>query len=79
MLDNTREFDQNRETITRMLFNFQRAGDDKCYCPCKHYNNLKKRRIKIKTSKRHCWENGHTKGGFDYRQLVSFLLYCFHN
>ena len=72
MSDNTREFDQNRETITRLLSNFQREGDDKCYCPCKSCNSLKIRRIKIKSAKRHCRENGHTKGGFDFHPLVSF-------
>ena len=66
MLDNTREFDQNRETTARLLSNIQRAGDDKCYFPCKRCNGLKIRRIKIKTTNRHCWENSHTKGGFDY-------------
>ena len=79
MSDNIRDFDQNRETIGRLLSKFQREGDDKCYCPCKHCNDLKTRRIKIKITKRHCRENGHTKGGFDYHQLVSCLLYYFHN
>ena len=78
MLDNTREFGQNRETIVRLLFNFQREGDEKCYCPCKSCNVLKIRRIKIKIAKRHCRENGHIEKGFDYHPLVS-LLYCFLN
>ena len=64
MSDNTREFDQNRETITRLLSNFQREGDDKCYCPCKSCNGLKTRRIKMKTTKRHYRENGHTERAF---------------
>ena len=79
MLNNTREFDQNRETIARLLSNFQREGDNKWYCPCKSCNSLKTRRIKIKIAKRHCTENGHIEGGFDYHPLVSCLLYCFHN
>ena len=76
---NTREFDQNRETISRLLSNFQREGDAKCYCPCKSCNNLKIRRIKNKIIKRHCRENGHTEGGFYYHPLVICLLYCFCN
>ena len=79
MLDNTREFDQNRETNTRLLSKFQREGDDKCYCPCKSCNGLKTRRIKMKIAKINCRENGHTKGGFDYHPLVSYLLYYFLN
>lgn len=79
MSDNTREFDQNKETINRLLSNFQREGDDKCYFPCKSCNNLKKRRIKINIAKRHCRENGHIERGFDYHPLVSCLLYCFRN
>ena len=60
---NTREFDQNRETDARLLSNFQKEDDDKCYCPCKSCNSLKTRRINIKSTKRHCRENGHTEGG----------------
>ena len=71
MSDNTMEFDQNRQTITILLSNFQREDDEKCYCPCKSCNNLKTRRIKIKSTKIHCRENGHTKGGFDFHPLVS--------
>ena len=79
MLDNTREFDQNRETITRLLSNFQRECDKKCYCPCKSCNGLKKRTMKIKTTKRHCRENTHIEGGFAFHLLVSCFLYFFHN
>ena len=74
MSDNTREFDQNRETIARLLSNFQREDDDKCYCPCKSCNDLKTRRIIIKIDKRHYRENGHIEGGFDYHPLVSYFL-----
>ncbi len=66
MSDNIREFDQNRETIARLLSNSQRPNNDKCYCPCKCCNDLKTRKIKIKMTKRYYWENGHTEGGFDY-------------
>ena len=79
MLDNTREFDQTRETIARLLSNFQREGNDKFYYPCKICNGLKTRRIKMKIAKINCRENGHTKGGFYYHPLVSCLLYCFCN
>ena len=79
MLDNTSEFDQNGETIARWLSNFQRPGNDKYYYPCKNCNGLKTSIIKIKIAKRHWSKNGHTKGGFGYHQLVSCLLYCFHN
>ena len=58
MLDNAREFDQNTKIIARLLFNFQREGDDKCYFPCKYHNGLKARRNKIKIAKRHYRENG---------------------
>ena len=78
MSNNTREFDHFRETIARLLSNFQKEGDDKCYCPCKSSNSLKTRRIQIKIAKRHCRENGHIEKGFDYHPLVS-LLYCFLN
>ena len=71
MLDNTREFNQNRETIASLLSNFQREDDDKCYCPCKSCNDLKTRGIKIKIAKRHCTENGHIEQGFDFHPLVS--------
>ena len=71
MSHNLREFDQNRETITRLLSNFQREGNEKCYCPCKSCNNLKTRRIKIKLAKRRYRENGHIEGGFDFPTLVS--------
>ena len=71
MSNNTREFDQNGETITILLSNFQREYNDKCYYPCKSYNGLKTRRIKIKSAKRHYRENGHTEGGVDFHPLVS--------
>ena len=71
MLDNIGEFDQNSETIARLLSNFQREGDDKCYFPCKRCDSLKTRRIKIKSAKRHCRENAHIEEGFDFHSLVS--------
>ena len=63
MSANIRELDQNRETIARLLSKFKRARNEKCYFPCKHCNISKTRRIKNKIAKRHCRENGHTKGG----------------
>ena len=71
MSNNTREFDKNRETIATFLSNFQREDNEKCYFPCKSCNDLKTRRIKIKSPKRHCRDNGHTKVGFDFHPLVS--------
>ena len=67
--------DQNRELLARLWDGLKRKGDGKCYCPCSQCRGLKRRRINITTSKRHCREYGHVEAGHEYRPLVSFSLY----
>lgn len=62
MSDNKSELDQNRETIARFVFNFQREGDGKCYCPYKMCKGLNTRRLLIKIAKIHCRDNAHIEG-----------------
>jgi hypothetical protein len=52
-------------------------GDRKCYFPCKICRGYNRRRLLIKTTKRHCREYGHLEGGHEYRPLVSYSLYVF--
>ena len=75
MSNNTREFDQNRETVARVLSNFQRERDDKCYCNSKSCNDLKTRRIKIKITKRHCRESGHIEGDLIIIHCKLFVIF----
>ena len=71
--------EKNRETIARLWSNLKRKGDGKFYFPYKIYKGLNRRRLLIKTAKRHCRENGHIEGGHDYHPLVSCSLYHFNN
>ena len=70
---------QNKVTIARLWSQFKRKGDGKCYFPCKIFKGLNRRRLLIKTVKRHCRETGHIEGGHDYHPLVSCSLYHFNN
>jgi hypothetical protein len=52
-------------------------GDRKCYFPCKKCRGYNRRRLLIKTTKKHCREYGHLEGRHEYRPLVSYSLYVF--
>lgn len=70
--------EQTREIIARLESNFKRKGDGKYYCLYKYCKGLNQRILLIKTTKFHCWKNGHIEGGHDYHPLVSCSLYQFN-
>jgi hypothetical protein len=50
---------QGRDLRSTLVETF---GDQKCYYACKKYRGYDKRRILIKTTKKHCSEYGHLEG-----------------
>ena len=55
--------DQNRELLARLWDGIKRKGDGKCYCPCSQCSSFKRRIILIKSTIKHCREDGHAEGG----------------
>ena len=66
--------EQNWELLARLCAGVKRKGDGKFYCPGSECMGFKMRRIKIKTTKRHCLQHGHVEVGHGYRPLVSSSL-----
>jgi hypothetical protein len=52
-------------------------GDQKCYFLCKKCKGYNRRRLLIKTTKKHCSEYGHLEGRHEYCPLVTYSLYVF--
>ena len=52
-------------------------SDWRCYFPFKKCRGYNRRRLLIKTTKKHCREYGHLEGGHAYHSLVSYSLYVF--
>jgi len=45
-------------------------GDERCYCPCTKCKGIKRRRINMSTTRKHCYEHGHLEGGNKYYPSV---------
>ena len=72
---NIRNLDeQNRQLLARLWDGLKIKGHGKFNCPCSQCKGFKRRRIKITTTRKHCREQGHTKGGHEYHPFVSFAL-----
>jgi hypothetical protein len=61
---------ENDKKLDRLRAALEARGKGKCYFPCYDCKGLKKRRLLITTTQRHCREKGHAEGGYEYRPLV---------
>ena len=66
--------EENRQLHAILWDGLKRKGDGKCYCPCSQCRGFKRRRIRIKTARKHCREHGHAEGGYEYRPFVGLAF-----
>ena len=62
--------EDNRQLLARQWDAVKRRGDGKCYCLCTQCRGFKRRIILISIATKHYREDGHAKGGNEYRPFV---------
>ena len=50
---------ENKAMFARLFVALEARGDGKCYFPYNLCKGFKRRRLLIRTSEKHCRENGH--------------------